>query len=156
MGETAPPLTDGEIAMIAVVADNNDIAYAHLALALSTNPAVRSFANTMIQDHGAVNELAGSVVERIGVEPTESDVSRQLQEQARMVIDELTQLRGSDFDRRYAEHELSYHEFVNEALREQFIPAAQNVEFRQALKDALVIFEAHEQLAREMVKSVDQ
>ena len=39
-------ITDGEIAMITVVANNTDVAYAHLALALSSNPAVRSFART--------------------------------------------------------------------------------------------------------------
>lgn len=151
---TDAALTDGEIALIAVVADNNDIAYAHLALAISSNPAVRRFARTMLQDHSAVNEQAGALVGRIGVEPVESDVSRQLQEQARTLIDELTRLRGADFDRRYAENELSYHEFVNAALRDQFIPAAQNTEFREALQGALVLFEGHEQLARDLVDTI--
>ena len=159
MSEVMEPmgaLTDGEVAMIAVVADNNDIAYAHLALALSSNSAVRRFAQTMIQDHSAVNEQAGALVERLGVVPAESDVSRQLEDAASRVIDELTKRRGAEFDRWYAENELGYHEFVNAALRDQFIPAAQNGEFREALKGALVLFEGHEKLARELVESVGQ
>ena len=49
-----PGLGDAQIAHIAVTADNIDIAYAHLALALSDNPAVRRFAETMISEsrHG--------------------------------------------------------------------------------------------------------
>lgn len=150
------PLTDGKIAMIAVVADNNDIAYAHLAMALSSNPDVRRFAQTMLQDHAAVNELAGELAARLGIEPAESDVSRQLEAQAKTVIDRLTPLRGAEFDRTYAQNELAYHEFVNEALREQFIPAAQNEEFKAALEQALVVFEGHEKLARDLVASVNR
>lgn len=52
-------------------------------------------------------------------------------------------LRGEKFDRRYAENELSYHEFVNAAVRDQFIPALESDEFREALKGALAVFEGH-------------
>lgn len=149
-----PALSDGQIAMIAVLAGNVDISYAHLAMALSSDPAVRRFARTMLQDHAAVNEQAGALVQRLGVEPVESDVSRQLERDARAIIDELTGLRGADFDRRYAENELAYHEFVNTALRDQFIPGADNPEFRKALEGALTLFEAHEKLARDLVDSV--
>lgn len=152
----AEPLTDGKIAMIAVVANNSDIAYAHLALALSSDPAVRGFAKTMVEDHAAVNDLAGELAGELGIEPAESEISRQLVDQRRQIIDELTGLRGAAFDKRYADSELAYHEFVNNALREQFIPAAQNPEFRSALEQALTVFEGHEKLAREMVESVNR
>lgn len=150
----ASALSDAEIAMVAVVAGKVDISYAHLATALSSNPDVRRFAQTMIRDHGAVNEQAGALVKRLGVEPVESDLSRNLQAEARGIIDELATLRGEDFDRRYAENELAYHEFVNTALRDQFIPAVRNDEFREALKGALVLFQAHEKLARDLVERV--
>jgi len=148
------PLTDGKIAMIAVVAGNIDIAYAHLAMALSSDPAVRRFARTMLTDHAAVNEGAGKLVEKIGIEPVESEISRTLRKQSRAIIDELTALRGAEFDRRYAANELEYHEFVNTALRDQFIPSVQDPRFRGALEDALAVFEGHEKMARSMVRSV--
>ena len=149
-------LSDGEIAMIAVVAGDIDITYAHLAMALSSDTDVRRFAQTMLQDHPAVTAQAGAVLGQLGVEPVPSDLSRQLQAQAQAIIDELTALRGAEFDRRYAENELEYHVFVNTALREQFIPGAQNDEFRAALEGALVVFEGHEKLARNLVDSVGQ
>ncbi len=46
-------LNDLEIAHVAYTADVIDIRYAHLALAISTNPAVHAFAQTMIRDHAA-------------------------------------------------------------------------------------------------------
>jgi len=148
------PLTDGKIAMIAVVAGNIDIAYAHLALALSSDPAVRRFARTMLEDHAAVNEAAGKLVQEIGIEPVESETSRTLREQSRMIIDELTALRGAGFDRRYAANELEYHQFVNTALREQFIPSVQDPRLRDALTNALAVFEGHGKMARNMVRSI--
>ena len=39
-------LTDVEMAHAAVTANDTDIAYAHLALAISENPAIREFAET--------------------------------------------------------------------------------------------------------------
>lgn len=151
---TVDPLTDGKIAMIAVVAGNVDITYAHLAMALSSDPAVQRFARTMIADHAAINELASGLVGDLGIEPVESEISRNLRQQSRAIVDELTGLRGKEFDRRYAANELEYHEFVNTALREQFIPAVQDDRFRDALRDALAVFEGHEKLARDMVRSV--
>ena len=49
-------LNDLQIAHIAYTADNIDICYAHLALAISTNPKIHEFAKTMIRDHNTVNE----------------------------------------------------------------------------------------------------
>ena len=43
-------LNDLEIAHVAYTADNIDIRYAHLALAISKNPKIREFARTMIRD----------------------------------------------------------------------------------------------------------
>ena len=51
-------LTDMQIAHIAYTAGQIDIRYAHLALALSENDDVRSFAETMLRDHKAVNDAA--------------------------------------------------------------------------------------------------
>ena len=48
----APP-SDAEIAHIAYTADVIDIRYAHIALGISHDPALREFAETMIRDHSA-------------------------------------------------------------------------------------------------------
>ncbi|MCZ6693861.1 MAG: DUF4142 domain-containing protein, partial [Bacteroidetes bacterium] len=52
--ESPAELNDLEIAHVAYTADSIDISYAHLALAISKNPAIHEFARTMIRDHTAV------------------------------------------------------------------------------------------------------
>ena len=58
LAESPADLNDLEIAHVAYTADNIDIRYAHLALAISTNPKIHEFARTMIRDHTAVNKQA--------------------------------------------------------------------------------------------------
>lgn len=60
--EAGQPMNDLQIAHAAYTAGGLDIRYAHLALAISENDAVREFAQTMIRDHTAVNDAAGALI----------------------------------------------------------------------------------------------
>ena len=145
-----PAVSDMDIAHIAYTAGNIDIRYAHLALAISETPAVREFAETMIRDHTAVNQKALALLEKLGATPTNNDTSRQLERDAETMRTELMALRGEAFDKRYVANELSYHEFVNGAVESQFIPNAQNEEFKNLLASALRTFKIHEGHARQL------
>ena len=113
-------LNDLQIAHVAYIADNIDIRYAHLALAISENPAVRDFAATMIRDHSAVNEQALALLKKLKADPQDNFLSQSLQDGAEDIINELSQLRGAAFDRRYAENELEYHQAVNNLMSTAF------------------------------------
>ena len=52
--QTNPKLSDPEVASVAVVANQIDIAYAEIAKKKSTDAEVLKFAQTMINDHNAV------------------------------------------------------------------------------------------------------
>ena len=147
-------LSDVEMAHVAVTASNIDIAYAHLALALSESPSIRQFAETMIRDHSAVNEQVFALAERLGVEAQPNAVSRQLLEEAERTKDRLSRLRGAAFDRAYAENELSYHEFVNGVVEDAFIPNIENAEVKAAFQGALQIFKGHERHAARVVREL--
>lgn len=147
-------LDDLEMAHVAVTASEIDIAYAHLALALSDDPDVRRFAETMIRDHGAVNARVVALAEKLNVRARDNALSRKLQGEAEAIKDELSRLRGAAFDRRYAENELAYHEAVNGIVAEAFIPEIENDEVRAAFREALAIFRGHERHARRMVQRV--
>ena len=111
--ESAADLNDLQIAHVAYTADVIDIRYAHLALAISTNPAIHKFAQTMIRDHSAVNDQALALLKKLNVAPQDNFLSRQLSRQADQLVDEMRQLSGVEFDRRYAGNELGYHQAVN-------------------------------------------
>ncbi len=150
----AAALNDFEIAHAAYVADNIDIRYAHLALAISENPAVRDFAGTMIRDHTAVNEQALALLAKLGAEPEDNFLSRDLQANAAKLIDEMSALRGAAFDRRYAENELAYHRAVNDLVANAFIPNIEHPEVKALFEAGLEIFRAHEHHAAEMVEKL--
>jgi putative membrane protein len=154
--DSAADLNDLEIAHVAYTADVIDIRYAHLALAISTNPAVHAFAQTMIRDHAAVNDKALALVTKLNVAPQDNFLSRQLNVQADQLIDEMSQLRGEAFDRRYAENELGYHKAVNGLVEGTFIPNIENAEVKALFEQALAIFKAHEKHAEMMVAELEK
>lgn len=147
-------LNDLQIAHVAYVADNIDIQYAHLALALSTNPDIRNFAKTMIRDHTAVNEQALALLKKLKADPQDNFLSQSLQEGAVKIVDELSQLRGAAFDRRYAENELAYHKAVNNLMSTAFIPNIENHEVKDLFKAGYKIFLTHEAHAEKMVEGL--
>ncbi len=143
-------LNDLEMAHVAVTANDTDIAYAHLALAFSEDPKIREFAETMIRDHSAVTEQVFALARKLGVTAQDNDVSRGLRENATKIKDELSRLRGAEFDRRYAENEAAYHQAVNQLVAETFIPNIQNPEVKAAFEGALEIFLVHQRHAEEI------
>ena len=143
-------LNDLEMAHVAVTANDTDIAYAHLALALSDNPNIRGFAETMIRDHTAVNEQVAALARRLGVTAQDNEVSRELAANARQITDELSRLRGTEFDRRYAANEAAYHQAVNGLVAGTFIPNIENPEVKKAFEGALEIFLVHQQHAEQL------
>ncbi|MGI9407500.1 MAG: DUF4142 domain-containing protein [Hyphomicrobiaceae bacterium] len=148
-------LNDLEIAHVAYTAGSIDIRYAHLALALSNDPKIRKFAETMIRDHTAVNQQALALVKKLGITPKDNNVSRDLVKQSKALIAELRTLNGPAFNTRYANNELEYHRFVNGAVGTIFIPNAKNAELKALLKSALKVFKLHEGHAEQMVKVVN-
>lgn len=152
--ESPADLNDLEIAHVAYTADNIDIRYAHLAKAISKNPEIHKFADTMIRDHNKVNELALGLLNKLGVQAKDNFLSRNLLVGADKLVDEMSKLRGAAFDKRYAENELAYHKAVNELVEKTFIPNLKNAEVKALFKQGLQIFKAHEKHAQMMVKSL--
>ena len=147
-------MSDLEFAHIAYTADNIDIRYAHLALALSGNPEIHDFARTMIRDHTAVNEAAFALLDKLGATAQDNPVSHSLNANAEEIIDGFVQLRGAAFDKAYADNELAYHQAVNELVENTMIPNIDNDEVKALFVEGLEIFKAHERHAEMMVKSL--
>lgn len=152
--QDATKLNDAEIAHVVVVADDIDIRYAHLALAISKNADVRKFADTMIRDHSAVQEQAAALATKLNLTPKNNAVSQDLLKKSEALVAQMRKLDGAAFDKRYAANELEYHKFVNGAVEKVFIPNAQNPELKALLQAGLEIFKVHEGHAEMMVKAV--
>lgn len=131
-------LNDVEMAHVAYTADNIDIRYAHLALALSTNPDIHEFANTMIRDHNAVNEAALGLLDKLGATAQDNFFSQALNEGAEKIINDFSSLRGKEFDVAYAANELAYHQTVNNLVEHSMIPNIENEEVHEDHAEMMV------------------
>lgn len=152
--DKAADLNDLEIAHVAYSADNIDIRYAHLALAISENPQIHEFARTMIRDHEAVNQQALALLAKLDAQPQDNFLSQTLIKRSHELIDEMSKLRGAEFDRFYAENELAYHRAVNDLVGNTFIPNIDHPEVKALFEAGLEIFKVHEHHAQMMVKAL--
>lgn len=152
--ESPAELNDLQIAHVAYTADNIDIRYAHLAMALSTNPKIHEFAATMIRDHTAVNAQALALLAKLKARPQDNFLSKDLTANSHKIVDTMSKLRGAAFDRHYAKNELAYHKAVNNLVENAFIPNIENAEVKALFKAGLRIFKAHEKHAEMMVEGL--
>jgi putative membrane protein len=121
------------------------------ATSLSENDAVRDFAQTMIRDHTAVNDAAGTLIAELNVTPQDNNLSRALVAGAADKRAELSGLSGISFDCAYATNELGYHQIVNQTIAETFLPVVTVAPLKDLLTDALATFKQHEGHAESMV-----
>lgn len=146
--------TDPQIAHIAYTAGMIDIEAATLALSHSSNEAVTSFAQSMLDDHKAVNEQAIALLEKLGVAPEDNATSRMLVNAAEQKRAELAKLGGDAFDRAYVGNEVVYHQQVNDALQNLLIPSAENAELKDLLETGLKLFQGHQQHAEHVMEGL--
>ena len=132
--------SDAEIAHIAYTAGVLDVAAARQALATSHNAEVRSFADTMVRDHEAVNGQALALVKK----PADNATSAAIAKQAAATQAELAKLKGAAFDRAYVANEVAFHRTVNGALKTTLIPSADNGELKALLETGLTLFGEHQ------------
>jgi len=143
-------VTDPQIAAIVVAANTVDIEAGKLAQSKTKNEKVKLFADTMVNDHTAVNKSAVELVTKLGVTPEESETSRGLTasgEQARARLDSLS---GEEFDREYIANEVAYHKLVIDAVDKTLIPNAKNAELKAALVNVRPALVAHLQHAEQI------
>lgn len=151
--ESAEP-NDAQIAHIAYTAGQLDLVAGKQALEKSKNKAVRSFAQTMVRDHAAVNVQALALVKKLGVTPQANATSEALTKQSKATTRKLSALRGSAFDRAYVKNEVAFHRTVNSALSSTLIPGAHNAELKSLLETGLALFQEHQKHAEHLEKAL--
>jgi len=146
--------TDPQIAHIAYTAGVIDVEAGKQALAKSKDKAVREFAESMVRDHAAVNDMALALVKKLKVTPEDNDTSRSLVKQAAAEKAKLAKLSGNAFDRAYVANEIAFHKTVNHALEALLIPSASNAELKSLLQTGLKMFQGHQQHAEHIAAAM--
>lgn len=146
----APNLSDPEVAHVAVTANAVDIELAKFALTRTRAAAVRQFAQTMINDHAAVNGQAAALAGKLGVTPADNAVSQSLQTGATEARKRLEPLQGAAFDRAYMDREVGYHQAVLDAIDKLLVPTTENAELKKLLVDVRPAIAAHLEHAKHL------
>ena len=152
----AAALNDAQIAHIAVTASSIDSAAGVVAKQKGSAKSVKDFAQTMIDDHTAVNKQAVALATKLGVTPEDNDVSRSLKSSADASTSTLQGRTAADFDRGYIDNEVAYHQAVLDALDKTLIPGAQNAELKALLEKARPSFAAHLARAKDIQSSLNR
>ena len=152
----AAPPNDAQIAQIVLTADSVDVDYGKLAVKKTKNAEVKTFAETMIRDHTAVNDKAAALAKKINLTPEASDTSKSLKSDGDKMLATLKGMHGAEFDKAYIDNEVAYHESVIGALDKTLLPNAKNTELKSLLESGRPIFISHLEHAKTLQKSLNK
>jgi putative membrane protein len=152
--EAAKKPSDANIAAIAVTANAIDVDAGNAAIAKTTNPKVKEFAQLMVTDHSAVNKQAAELAGKLKLTPEEDDTARTLKKNAEDTAAKMKSLTGAEFDKAYVANEIAYHKAVLDALDKVLIPDAQNAELKALLKKVRPVVAEHMHHAEQLSKSL--
>ena len=117
---TTPGATDGDMErtreFVQRAVENNmaEIELSKLAQQRATNPQVRQFAQTMVEEHTKALEELRQVAQRDNLQ-----VNDQLNEEHRELRDRLQGLKGAEFDREYMNAMVDGHENMHSLLEDR-------------------------------------
>lgn len=136
-------LNDAQIAAVVVAANTVDINAGKLAEKQARDKQVRSFATQMVTDHTGVNKQATALVNKLKLQPEESDTSKKLKEDGDNTVTSLRKLKGKDFDKAYIDNEVTYHQAVIDMMDKSLLPNASNTELKDLLTKVRPAFVSH-------------
>jgi putative membrane protein len=148
--------SDANVAAIVLAANNTDISYARVALApaRTSTKAIKDFAQRMLTDHSAVNQLVSDVLTKIDLRPEDNDVSLDFRDESATKRDLMRELTGRAFDSTYIANEVSYHTRLLASIDYTLLPAARNQELRQLLTNIRPAVAAHLAHAHQVQTSI--
>jgi putative membrane protein len=146
--------SDAQIAHIVVTANQVDIDAGKLAKSKSKNKDVKAFGQRMITDHTGVNKQAKALVKKLKVKPEDNDTSKSLKDGGKDNIKKLKGMKGAEFDKAYADNEVTYHQAVLDAIDKTLIPSAQNAELKDLITKVRPAIEAHLEHAKKLQASL--
>lgn len=152
--QDTPKLSDAEVASVAVVANQIDIAYADIAKEKSKDAEIIKFAETMINDHNAVINQAAALVKKLGVTPKDNDVSKKLLADAETTKKALRSKTAREFNKAYIDNEVAYHKAVIDAVEGLLIPETDNGELKALLENVVPALKTHLAHAEMVQKSL--
>jgi putative membrane protein len=143
-------LTDGQIMQVLANVDSGEIEQAQIALSNATSPAVREFAQHMVDQHTQSTQEAQQLSTQTKIIPSPSEPADEVHAKGSKVLDKLKSADAGSFDSVYIQAQLQQHQDVLKMLNEKLIPSASSTEVRAALQKTKSMVQHHIDLAQKI------
>jgi putative membrane protein len=151
----AAALDDPTIVAIFDEANTADIETGNLAAEKGSTKEVRDFGAMLARDHKAVRQQGRDLAKKLNVTPTPPKDDAGARDHAAS-MKKLRALKGVEFDRAFAAHEVAFHKAVIDAVQTTLLPAIQNAELKELVVKVAPAFQAHMLAAEKLGASITQ
>jgi len=155
------PLPKDAQGVLARIHDDNqrEIELGRLAQQKAQNPAVKQFAQTMVQDHQALDQQVQQMAKqqniKLGKVKPADDVERKMQAANKAQMEKLQALSGMAFDHAYMTHMVEDHDNAI-MLTQGAMQTIQDPQLTQMLQQSLPAFQKHRQQAYQILGQLGQ
>lgn len=153
-GATSVALNDAQIAAVTTAANTGEISLGMLALSRAQLPAVRVFAQMLIDMHGVAQTRQNAVLDVLDLEVSGNALSAQLETEAMQVSAQLNAAAADQFDLAYVRSQVDIHTKVLTLIDEQLLPNVSAVALRADLTVARTEVAAHLALATGLLEEL--
>jgi putative membrane protein len=151
---TAASLGDDQILHVLHTANAGEIEQGKLAQQKAKNARVKRFAAMMVKDHTDADNKARDVAKKAKVSMTPSDVSKNLESEAKQMTSSMSSQKGTEFDRAYIDAQVKEHQAVLDLIDKQLLPNAKSEEVKSLLQTLRPKIEGHLKEAQDIQKNL--
>ena len=141
---------DSEIAAMLVMGNELEIDAGRMAKRKTDNAEVRAFAERMISNHKAGNKQVKDVTKRLKISTANTEQSREMKKDFKADLRLIKKLKGNQFDAAYINFAVTTHMKKLNKIDSEFLPKAQNLEFKSLIEQIRPGVAAHLQHAKEI------
>jgi putative membrane protein len=117
---------------------------ARLALEHTEDPAVRAYAQRLVDDYGAAGQRFTGLMTQFNFDTTPGEGTQRLQESQRQTADRLAGFHGPDFDRQWIDYQIATHRWMLDSIDRSYLPAARGrVELETELRTTRDLIRQH-------------
>jgi putative membrane protein len=142
-------MTDAKIVSIIQTADNVAMRFGAIVVGLATKEEVRTFAQTMQDDHKDLNAQVEALAQSQNIKVRPNATSLFLDKLGQQKRADMVKVIGPRVDRQYVESEINFHQRMLATFDQVLIKNAKSDEVKQFLASAREVFANHEHHARD-------
>jgi putative membrane protein len=149
-------LSDAQILEIANISNSAEVAEARAALDTAEAPAVKSFASTMLTDHGAALSAGRTLAQKLEIAAQSSVQGAAMKAAADRASAELAKTSGPAFEKTYLTTCVALHQRFLESLDAELIPSTNAPQLSTFLSNLRATERRHLDLARSTLSEINE